>query len=169
MNFFKIIVTFFSLSILLIVYGYVCRSFNLYFFWESKYVGWFLLFLTLLTFLINRSKAKKEANRKRLVENIGIGIISFIIIIQIIFFVVISNYSALSVAKEFTKSNSQIIEKTGVIEGYFIIPRGSFSEWGNEATAEIQLIVKGAKAYLDIAYLMEKNNNAWAVVEFKEF
>ena len=59
-----------KLTIVFLFYGYLCRTVGLYFFWESKTIGWTLLLITIVSILIQRIKAKKAANKKKLSEKI---------------------------------------------------------------------------------------------------
>ena len=54
---------------IILVYGYLCRILNLYFFWESKAIGWTLLAVTLILLLIQRINWKKTVDRKIYLKN----------------------------------------------------------------------------------------------------
>ena len=47
------------LTIALLTYGYLCRILNLFFFWESKTLGWILLFVSAILILNQRIKENK--------------------------------------------------------------------------------------------------------------
>lgn len=71
----------FTIAAILVLYGYVCRWFNIYFFWESSTVGWTLFLLFLICIMWNSMQIKKAEGRKTIGNKIGIGIIVFIFII----------------------------------------------------------------------------------------
>ena len=81
------------------LYGYICRAAGIYFFWESKYIGWSLLFLGTITFLLSRVKRKKSQGRKSLLEKILIGILVFILSLQVVLVIVFPNTKAYLVSK----------------------------------------------------------------------
>lgn len=59
------------------MYGYLCRLIGLYFFWESKTLGWVLFWLTVVFILRDRINGKELQNKKTIVEKIGIGLSIF--------------------------------------------------------------------------------------------
>lgn len=160
------------LGIVLVVYGYLCRGIGIYFFWESKQIGWAVLFFSIILFLFNRMK-KKEKGRSRGLEIIGIFIFAFILLVQAILFLVLVNHSATKIAQEYVQSNPLIKDDIGALKGFSIIPQGSIStssdSSGAQGEAEIQMIVKGAKKYLEVTVLLVKEKTSeWRVIDIKK-
>ena len=46
----------FIIAFLLLIYGYLCRLLNIYFFWDSKRFGWIMLATGLMGFFIDLKK-----------------------------------------------------------------------------------------------------------------
>lgn len=160
-------------GIVLIVYGYLARLIPVYFFWESKDIGWFLLFVLLVVYLVKRVKQRKGI-KKTIVEKIVIAITSLILLLQVLFWTIIPNHDFFAAAKQFIGTHKGLLSQTGEIRSFYIVPQGSFNSSSkngeNSGTAQIKLVVKGEKRYKDIALYLVKENNAdgWQVIEFKE-
>jgi hypothetical protein len=156
-------------GIMLMLYGYICRIVHLYFFWESKYAGWALIFIGAVGFLVYRVHAKKIQGRKTIVEKIGIGIISFILLIQLILLIVIPRTGAYKTSLVFLLNNTGLKNEVGNIKSFSLIPLGSVEkktvnhiETGN---ATIFLTVKGDKRFKDVTVYLEKGPGMdWAVI-----
>lgn len=152
-----------------IVYGYLCRLIGIYFFWESKSIGWALLFIGLIGYLSNRVKIKTNNKAKTNLEKIGIGIIIFILLVQTILILVIPNTDAYSSAKAYIRNDEKLKTELGNINGFGLIATGgiqtttdSYGEYGN---ATINLTVKGNKKFKDITvYIVKYADSAeWKV------
>lgn len=157
------------LGLLFIIYGYLCRAAGLYFFWESKSVGWTLLLIGIISFLADRIKIKKTEKRKHLVEQIIIGFICFIFLIQTILLTVIPFSDAFTVAKTYLQNNDDIKNEVGNVTGFGLIPTGgiqkSTDSQGESGNAAITLTVKGDKKFKDlIIYVVKRpDTTAWVV------
>lgn len=156
-----------------ILFGYLCRIIGLYFFWESKTIGWTLLLIGIIGFLSNRIKIKTTNKKKTLLEKIGIGIIIFILLVQTILIAIIPFTDAYSVAKEYIYNNTDLKNEIGNITGFGLIPIGSIQKTsdasGEYGSAVIHLTVKGEKAFKDITIYVVKNADSpdWKVVEME--
>lgn len=156
-------------GLLFIIYGYLCRAVGLYFFWESKSVGWTLLLIGIISFLADRIKIKKTEKRKHLVEQIIIGFICFIFLIQTILLTVIPFSDAFTVAKTYLQNNDDIKNEVGNVTGFGLIPTGgiqkSTDSQGESGNAAITLTVKGDKKFKDlIIYVVKRpDTTAWVV------
>jgi hypothetical protein len=161
-------------AIILIVYGYLARLIPVYFFWESKDIGWFLLFVLLVVYLIKRVKQRKGI-KKTIVEKIVVAVILLFLFAQVLFWTILPNHDVFVAAKQFISTHKGLLSQTGDIKSFYIVPQGSLSSSSSEngkssGIAQIKLVVKGEKKYKDIALWLVKQNNAygWQVVEFKE-
>jgi hypothetical protein len=148
-------------GLIFILYGYLCRLIGLYFFWESKSVGWTLLFIGVIGFLSNRIKIKTTEKKKTLLEKIGIGIITFILLVQTILITVIPFTDAYSVAKTYLINDTSLKTEIGNITGFGLIPTGGIQKTTNSSgdygNATINLTVKGDKKFKDITIYVVKN------------
>lgn len=158
------------LTLALLVYGAVCRMARLYFFWESKPIGWVLLLLTVISILAQRIKANKAANKKTLPEKIAIGIVLFVLFIQNILFFVVPQTNAYQAAKQFLLTDSNVEKELGKVNDLFLLPAGAMSvksgAEGESGQAELHFIVKGSAKFKDISLLLEKElTTGWTIIK----
>ena len=148
------------ISLALIVYGFLCRALNIYFFWESKTIGWALLLVTAITFFYFRIKAIKQQKKKATGEKMVIGILSFSLIMQLVILLTFYDTEMYKSATEFIKNNAELKNEVGEINGYFLKPNGGLktisSSAGVKGAAKINFIIKGTKKYKDINLLVTK-------------
>jgi hypothetical protein len=160
---------FLLVGISFLIYGYLCRTIGLDFFWESKSIGWYLIFIGAIFFFYNRIRNSNNEKRKATIDKIGLGVFSFILLIQTILIMVIPNTEAYSVTKEYLRNDTIIRNEVGDINGFGLIPIGSIQKTidsnGEYGNATIVLTVKGDKAYKDITVYVVKhaNNPNWKV------
>ena len=157
-------------TIAILLYGYLCRLFNLYFLWESKAIGWTLLFITLFFLLRQRINWKKTINRKTISEKIGIGVLVFILLIQTVLFFVMPQTNAYKSAKFFIKSDKTISNEVGEVTGITLMPYGGMSvssnSQGEQGQADFNFIVKGTKKYKDYNLQVAKDfDTEWRVIK----
>lgn len=155
---------------IILVYGYLCRLLNLYFFWESKAIGWTSLFITLIFLLRQRISWKKTIDRKTISEKIGIGLLTFVLIIQTIIFFATPQTDAYKTAKEYIKTDKSISGEVGEVIGIVLLPYGgisvSSSSQGEQGQADLNFIVKGTKKFKDYNLQVEKNlDTKWTVIK----
>ena len=161
------------LGLTFILYGYICRQIGLYFFWESKSIGWTFFFIGIIGFLSNRIKIKTNEKKKTLLEKIGVGIIIFILVVQTVLISVISFTDAYSVAKLYIQNDVNLKNELGNITGFGLTPIGSIQKTsdasGDYGSATINLTVKGEKAFKDITIYVVKNVDSpdWKVVKME--
>lgn len=149
------------LAIGLIIYGHLCRIAGLYFFWESKTLGWTILLIAIISFLLDSIKSKKAQDRKVLSEMIFIGLILFILFTEGLLFFAIPKTNAYAAAEGFINSNMEIKKEIGEINSIFLIPVGAIqivnSSQGQTGQADLYIIVKGSKKYRDMNLHLLKN------------
>ena len=159
--------TLLTISIIFIVYGYLCRIIGLYFFWEGKAIGWSRLFIGIIGFLVDRIKIKE--NKKTIPDKIGIGFIAFILLIQTILMGIIPFSDAYAVAKTYLINNAELKTEIGNIKGFGIIPEGGIHKKtdssGEYGSATINLTVKGENKFKDVTVYLFKSpeNLEWQV------
>ena len=145
----------------LLLYGYLCRVLGIYFFWESKTMGWVLFWVTIIAVLRGRIKHKKLQNKKTFVEKIGVGSSILVIIIKGVMFFAIPQTNAYDNALNFIKTNNAIQSEIGSVNSVFIVPFGRMSMTknvqGSAGQADLHFVVKGSKKYIDINLLMSKD------------
>ncbi len=158
-------------TIAFLLYGYLCRLVGLYFFWESKTIGWVLFWLSVIFILRDRIKDKKPNNKKTLFEKLGIGLSNFVIIIKCVLFFATQQTTVFASAVNFIKTNHSIQSKVGIVTGIFIVPFGGMSmntsSQGSSGQADLHFIVKGTKKYIDLNLLMNKDFETNWQIEIK--
>lgn len=164
----KVVYVILCLGAFSILYGYLCRIADFYFFWESKIIGW-EVFLIGIALLLYQRIISKEVNKKTTIEKIGLGVVVFIFIIQTILTVVIINSDAYTTAKKYLTTNASLNKEIGKVVALSIIPTGSIQQTtdseGEQGDAAISLIVKGEKKFKDVVIYVTKqpNSSDWKV------
>jgi hypothetical protein len=156
-------------ALLLLLYGYVCRWTGIYFFWESKSIGWILLFIVLIGLLLQRIKLKKMIRKKSIFEKIIIGFIIFLLFVKTILLLITPFTDAYAVATAHLRNDSNLQTEIGTIQGFSIIPQGGLNkstENGKDSgAATITLIVKGEKKFKEVTVFVVKyeDREEWIV------
>ena len=113
--------------------------------------------------LRQRIRDKEGRNEKILLEKIGIGFCVFILLFKGIFFFAVKQTSAYEHAINFIKTNKDIQNEVGKVNGIFLVPFGgitsSTSSQGSVGQADLHFTVKGANKYADINLSMNKESN----------
>ena len=65
----------FIIAVLLLIYGYLCRLLNIYFFWDSKHFGWIILATGFIGFFIDLKKILVAQGKNSFVISLFIGLI----------------------------------------------------------------------------------------------
>ncbi len=150
------------------LYGYLCRLLNIYFFWESKTIGW-TLFWVVIIFMLRDSLKKKKA----VPEKIGIGICIFILLLRGVMFFVIPQTEVYTEAEKFIRRDGEITQKTGEVKSIMLIPYGGIGMTtgrnGSAGEADLHFIVKGGKKFIDLHLYMSKTfETEWKITIMKE-
>lgn len=160
----KLIIT----TICLLLYGYLCRTLAIYFFWESRTIGWTLFALTLIFILRDIIKLRKLKGKKTILQKFLILFPAITIIAQVILLFVIPQTDAYDTAVNFIRSNPEIQSITGPIKNVVVLPIGSMSttssSQGTEGLATLVFIVKGSNKYKDVDLKLSKQlNSDWRI------
>jgi len=152
--------TFIIVTVAFLLYGYLCRPLGIYFFWESKTIGWTLFWITIALVLRNRIKSKKLQKKSAIPEKIGIGLSVFVVLLKGILFFAIQQTSAYDKALIFINEDKGIQNEVGAVKGVFFVPFGGMSmssgPQGTTGQADLNFVVKGSKKYIDLNLLMAK-------------
>jgi hypothetical protein len=65
----------FIIAFLLLIYGYLCRLLNIYFFWDSKHFGWIMMATGLMGFFIGLKKILEAQKKSSFLPRLFIGVI----------------------------------------------------------------------------------------------
>jgi hypothetical protein len=156
-------------AVALIAYGYICRIASSYFFWDSKIIGWFLLFIGLFLALLNAHRSRKRRGEKTGWVKLAIAffIIGFIAAPLAIF--MMKNSEAYAFATDFIKNDSTIANDVGSVKGFGLFPTGSLSTVSingiESGEAAFSFTVKGSKKYRDVyIHLRKQHDSNWKVL-----
>ncbi len=158
-----------SIGTILLIYGYFCRIVGLYFFWESKSIGWAFICIGIITFLQGNIKYKRLNDKNSVAEKIGIAVFSFILLVQSVLIIFIANSNAYNTAKSYIKNNESLKTEIGAIKAITIIPFGgmsvSSSQSGETGQGNIYVTVKGSKKYKDLNLFVIKDlDTDWKIL-----
>ncbi|HNR16972.1 MAG TPA: hypothetical protein PKG90_09950 [Chitinophagaceae bacterium] len=156
----------------LVAYGYLCRILNIYFFWDSKIIGWFFLFLALAGLFFSLYKSQKSQGKKTAWVKIGIGFLLFGLIISPIVIFILKRSDAYQAAIEYLKIDTEIKNTVGNIRGFGLIPTGqieSSTNYGeNSGDAVFNITIRGDKKYKDVIVSLKKTpETMWTIVSLE--
>ena len=154
---------------ILLIYGYLCRILKINFFWDSKAIGWIVLFIALLSYLFDLLRKRRQRGKKVIWVTIGICVLIFGLVILPIAVFMLKTSDAYDAAIEYLKSDPKIKDEIGNVKGFGLIPTGSVQtttingvESGN---ATFEIIVRGDKKYMDVTIDLEKTpTKFWTVI-----
>lgn len=157
----------FLFSFVLLLYYFIARNLNLFFFWESITIGVLLSLLTFV-FLLNDIKKKFSNKRLKIISNVLIGIISFYLIVQVSFLIIIPNSKAYDATKNQIYEDESIIKETGVIKGFAVLPTGAIqvNQTANQKSGSgvLKLIIKGEKLYKTAnVHIIKEGGENWKI------
>ena len=150
----------------LMIYGKVVKHLNIYFFWESFYIGYAFVTISLgavlLVELLIIIKLFKDYYRE------GWRTAMHIFITGLIVFITTSFYfsESLDAVKNEIRTNVEVIELVGQVEGFGWFTTGSTSNVtdsnGISMSGAYYIIVKGKKAYTELLIAFRrKNDEPW--------
>lgn len=143
-----------------LLFGYLCRLLNIYFFWESKSIGWICFWLFIILALLGSIKSKRLRLQNVILEKIGIGLSVFILLLKGIFWLAVPHSAAYERAIEIVKADRTIGARIGPVNGIFLVPFGGIAvhsdSQGSAGEAEFYFVVKGSKGYCDLDMQMVK-------------
>ena len=163
----------FGVSISLIVFGYLVRKSDLYFFWESLPIGYILLLVCLTITLRKDITIRKKQKIKNIWSHIGFWLTTFILFLKIGMLGVIPNTDAYNTVITYLANNSDMKAEIGQITSHTILPNGSIEittdSNGTYGSAVISLIIKGEIKFIEqTIYLNKTLNKDWTVVGIEE-
>ncbi len=161
-----------GIGIVLLIYGFLAKLIPVNFFWESNSIGWYFILFGLIGLLVQGIKKGREEKKNTLLNKIGIGFICLVFLVLLISVIVMPNTDAYKVAKRFLRNNDEIKGEVGKVTGFGLFPTGGFSiqedSKGEYGEANINLIVKGEKAYKIVSVVVFKDyDKEWEVINLE--
>ncbi len=158
------------IAAVLLLYGYLSRLLNIYFFWDSKSIGWSLLLIAIISYLVDNIAVRESQNKKTILNKIGIGLLSFFVVVVLIFSVSVKLFSdSYDVATNHIKNDYSLREELGEIKGFSLLTSGSIQTETNSdgefGYAAFELTANGEKKFKDVTIQLIKNpeNPSWKV------
>lgn len=156
-------------GILLLAYGISSRLIPVYFFWESRTLGWIVLIMALLSYWFDLRKSRIQKGNKTIWVTIGIGFLILFLVIAPVTMYLLKNSDAYGAAVEELENDKALSEEIGSIKGFGLFPLGTVqisNNYGEESgSASFQIIVMGSKKYKDVEIRLVKDRGGiWRVV-----
>lgn len=159
------------LGVILIAYGYVCQNYSIYFFWESGVIGWFLLLLGSISFLLNRIDKNHNLKNNAIIEKIAVYILAFILLLKCILFGLFAASDAFEAASTYLKTDSRIKHRVGHVSGIILFSEGeintSSNSEGEQGQGILTLVAKGQSRYelFEVHLIKKYETPSWQVIE----
>ena len=153
----------------LVRFDYLIRIFDIYFFWESKPLGFAFLLVFLAVFLRKDITTRKTKKLKNVLSHIGFWLIVFILFVKVLMLIILPNSDAHNVANIYIENNSDLEDEIGKITGYTTLPSGGIqittNSNGTYGSTTISFIIKGESKFIEqTIYLNKTTNEDWVVI-----
>jgi hypothetical protein len=160
------------IGIILLIYGYLSRVFNLYFFWDAKTIGGILILIALLFYWIGLRRKRKQKGKKNTWVTVGICILALGLALFPVIIVIFHQTEAYHAATEYLKSNPRIKEQIGDVKSFGLFPSGTVKSTtinGEESgNAIFNMTVNGSKKNKDVTIELKKEpETSWTVTRFE--
>ena len=159
-------------GVIFLIYGYLCRIIPINFLWDSRTIGWILLFVALLLYWINLRKRRRQHDKKTVWVTIGIIFLYLGLSILPIVIIIIRNSDAYNAATEYLKTDTKIRTEVGNVNGFGLIPEGAVQVTSHNGVksgnATLAIIVEGNKRYMDVIIdLVKLPGEPWTVTNLR--
>jgi hypothetical protein len=148
------------LTATILLYGYACRLLSIYFFWESKSIGWTIFWLLIIFICRDLVIEKRRLKKSALAEKIIVGLSVFVILVKSLIFFATRQTSVYAYAINFIRSDASVKGRVGAVRDVFLMPVGSIAMQtgpdGEAGSAELHFIVKGVDRYEDLNLILDK-------------
>jgi hypothetical protein len=164
--------TILAIGFILIAYGYLVRILQIRFFWDSKDIGWILLFIALLTYWIDLRKRRIHQGKRTTWVTVGLCFLILGLGILPIVVFKIKTSSPYDAAIKYLKVDSRIRDELGEVKGFGFFPGGSveisIKNGVESGRATFKLTIRGDKKYKDVLIDLEKlPETVWTVTDLR--
>jgi hypothetical protein len=149
----------FIIGILLLIYGYFCRLFSIYFFWDSKYFGWIAILSALLLLLIDIRIIRVRQKQNIFFVRVLVAIIVIFLAVEASAVVWLKTSAAYDELTESIKIDGVMKAEIGNIRGYSLIPGINILDIISAAGSEsltFTITVRGERAYKELEVTIER-------------
>lgn len=119
-----------------------------------------LLFIGIISFLLNRIRTKKDEKDKSIPEKIVMGIVGFVLLVQTLIMAIIPSTDAYAAAKQYLYMDMDLKAEVGTITGFGLIQRGGVHKKsdasGVSGDAAFKLTIKGEQKFKDVTIFVVK-------------
>lgn len=151
----------FIIAFLLLIYGYLCRLLNIYFFWDSKHFGWIMLATALMGFFIDLKKILEAQKKNSFLPQLFIGVIIVAFGIAGGGILLLNSSKAYQDEIESIKIDESLKSEFGDIKGVGLFPSGleflNFAYNVNSGPATFIITVRGSKVIKDVEITLYKS------------
>jgi hypothetical protein len=151
----------FIIAFLLLIYGYLCRLLNIYFFWDSKHFGWIMLATGLMGFFIDLKKILEAQKKSSFVPQFFIAVIVVTFGIAGGGILLLNSSKPYQDAIESIKTDEVIKSEMGNIKGVGLFPSGTgfldFAYKAGYGPSTFVITVRGSKTIKDVEITLYKN------------
>jgi len=151
----------FIIAFLLLIYGYLCRLLNIYFFWDSKHFGWILMATGVMGFFIDLKKILKAQKKSTFLPQLFIGIIIVAFGIAGGGVLLVNSSKTYQDTIESIKTDEVIKSEMGDIKGVGLFPSGTgfldFAFKASQGPSTFVITVRGSKIIKDVEITLYKS------------
>lgn len=158
----------FIIGILLLIYGYLCRFLNIYFFWDSKYFGWIGIISAVLLLLIDIRMARLRQKQNIFFVRLVVAVIVIFVAIEGSAVVWLKSSTAYEGLTESIRTDEVMKAEMGEIRGFGLIPGIDIIDIIKALSSEsltFVVTVRGQKAYKELEVTIQRTTPVnWTVV-----
>jgi hypothetical protein len=151
----------FIIAFLLLIYGYLCRLLNIYFFWDSKHFGWIMMATGLMGFLIDLKKILEAQKKSAFLPQAFIGVLIVALGIAGGGILLLNSSKAYRDAIENIKIDGALKSEIGNFKGVGLFPSGpgflDFAYKVNRDPSTFVITVRGSRAIKDVEITLYKS------------
>jgi hypothetical protein len=151
----------FIVAFLLLIYGYLCRLLNIYFFWDSKHFGWIMMATGLMGFFIDLKKILEAQKKNAFLPRLFIGVIVVAFGVAGGGILLVNSSKAYQAAIENIKIDGVIKNEIGDINSIGLFPSGpgflDFAYKVNRDPSTFVITVRGSRATKDVEITLNKS------------
>jgi hypothetical protein len=158
---------------IVLLYAFLCRSFGIYFFWESKPIGWSIFLLFLISYFVDGVRERRQKGKSAKVFKILIGLCILFLAVDVTVEIILLNSSLFAAGKNDLLADKDLQSQTGKILSVNPMPYDTnlqlySSKRGESGLAEFWVLVKGEKKFMEIELTMVKENSSlWRMETYK--
>jgi hypothetical protein len=158
----------FIIGLLLLIYGYLCRYFNIYFFWDSKYFGWFGVISGLLLLLIDIRMIRIRQKQNIFFVRVFVAIIIIFLALEGSAIIWLKSSKPYDNLIEAIKTDEVMKAEIGDIRGFNLVPGISIVDIiqvPSSGSLTFVITVRGRKAHKDLEVNIENTLSIdWRVI-----